>query len=171
MWGTAGVSPVICPYCGEDRDKVIDSRASEGGVVVRRRRECLECTRRYTTYERVEKAARLAVVKRDGSRVAFNPQNVLWGVQAACGKRPIPEAAKLKVVQEIEDELHREFDREVPSSEIGRRVATRLRDIDEIAYIRYASEHYDFRTLDDLSNEVSALKARPRNLPNQQELF
>ena len=171
MWGIAGASPVICPYCGEDRDKVIDSRASDGGVVVRRRRECLECTRRYTTYERVEKTARLVVVKRDGSRVAFDPQNVLRGVQAACGKRPIPEAAKLNVVQEVEDELHREFDREVPSSEIGRRVAGRLRDLDQIAYIRYASEHYDFRTLDDLSDEVSDLKSRPRNLPNQQELF
>ncbi len=162
---------MICPYCDKDRDKVIDSRASDGGAVVRRRRECLHCTRRYTTYERVEKTARLAVVKRDGTRVAFDAQKVLWGVQAACGKRPIPEAAKLKVVQEIEDELHREFDREVPSSEIGRRVAARLRDLDEIAYIRFASEHYDFRTLDDLSQEVSDLKARPRNLPNQQELF
>ncbi len=162
---------MICPYCDKDRDKVIDSRASDGGAVVRRRRECLHCTRRYTTYERVEKTARLAVVKRDGTRVAFDPQKVLWGVQAACGKRPIPEAVKLKVVQEIEDELHREFDREVPSSEIGRRVAARLRDLDEIAYIRFASEHYDFRTLDDLSQEVSDLKARPRNLPNQQELF
>ncbi len=172
MWGAAPeFHPVICPYCDKDRDKVIDSRASDGGAVVRRRRECLHCTRRYTTYERVEKTARLAVVKRDGTRVAFDAQKVLGGVQAACGKRPIPEAAKLKVVQEIEDELHREFDREVPSSEIGRRVAARLRDLDEIAYIRFASEHYDFRTLDDLSQEVSDLKARPRNLPNQQELF
>jgi transcriptional repressor NrdR len=165
------VSPVICPYCGEDNDKVIDSRASEGRQVVRRRRVCVACGRRYTTYERVEKATRLAVVKRDASRVTFDPQNVLRGVVAACGKRPIPEDAKLKLVQEVEDELHREFDREVPSSEIGQRVAAKLRALDQIAYIRYASEYYDFRTLDDFAAELRDLRARPKELPNQQHLF
>ncbi|MHC4108103.1 MAG: transcriptional regulator NrdR, partial [Planctomycetota bacterium] len=145
---------MICPYCDEDNDKVIDSRASEGGQVVRRRRVCVACGRRYTTYERVEKATRLAVVKRDTSRASFDPQNVLRGVVAACGKRPIPEDAKLKLVQEVEDELHREFDREVPSSEIGQRVAAKLRALDQIAYIRYASEYYDFRTLDDFAAEL-----------------
>ncbi len=162
---------MICPFCVQDDDKVIDSRASEGGLVVRRRRECLSCGKRYTTYERVERAARLAVVKRDSTRVAFDRQNVLQGVQAACGKRPIAEEEKLKLVHEVEEELHREFDREVPSSEIGKRVVARLRDLDEIAYIRYASEHYAFRTLDDFAEELSDLRARPRNLPNQQELF
>jgi transcriptional repressor NrdR len=165
------VSPVICPYCDEDNDKVIDSRASEGGQVVRRRRVCVACGRRYTTYERVEKATRLAVVKRDTSRASFDPQNVLRGVVAACGKRPIPEDAKLKLVQEVEDELHREFDREVPSSEIGQRVAAKLRALDQIAYIRYASEYYDFRTLDDFAAELRDLRARPKELPNQQHLF
>ena len=81
---------MICPYCGEDHDKVIDSRASEGGLVVRRRRECLACAKRFTTYERVERTARLMVVKKDGARVPFNAENVLKGVQAACGKRPGP---------------------------------------------------------------------------------
>ncbi|MHC4446214.1 MAG: transcriptional regulator NrdR [Planctomycetota bacterium] len=165
------MSPVICPYCDEDNDKVIDSRASEGGQVVRRRRVCVACGRRYTTYERVEKATRLAVVKRDTSRASFDPQNVLRGVVAACGKRPIPEDAKLKLVQEVEDELHREFDREVPSSEIGQRVAAKLRALDQIAYIRYASEYYDFRTLDDFAAELRDLRARPKELPNQQHLF
>ncbi len=162
---------MICPYCGQDNDKVIDSRASEGGLVVRRRRVCVPCGRRYTTYERVEKATRLAVVKRDTSRVPFDPQNVLRGVQAACGKRPIPENTKLKLVQEVEDELHREFDREVASSEIGQRVAAKLRVLDQIAYIRYASEYYDFRTLDDFADELRDLRARPKELPNQQQLF
>ncbi len=162
---------MICPYCGEDNDKVIDSRASEGGLVVRRRRVCVPCGRRYTTYERVEKATRLVVVKRDTSRMPFDPQNVLRGVQAACGKRPIAENAKLKLVQEVEDELHREFDREVPSSEIGQRVAAKLRVLDQIAYIRYASEYYDFRTLDDFADELRDLRARPKELPNQQQLF
>jgi len=162
---------VICPYCGEDKDKVIDSRSSDGGLVIRRRRECLVCEKRYTTYERVERAARLAVVKKDGSRVPFDVQNVLRGVQAACGKRPVPEHLKQQLVQDIEDEIHREFDREVPSVEIGRRVVAKLRDIDPIAYIRYASEYYDFRTLDEFSQELSDLKSRSRNLPNQQDLF
>ena len=136
---------MICPYCAADNDKVIDSRASEGGLVIRRRRECLVCSKRFTTYERVEKTSRLAVVKKDGRRVAFDSQRVLSSVQAACGKRPVSEELKAKLVQEVEDEVHREFDREVPSSEIGARVAQRLRAMDQIAYIRYASEYYDFR--------------------------
>ena len=85
---------MICPYCRQDNDRVIDSRASEGGAVSRRRRECLDCSKRYTTYERVEKTSRLVVVKKDGSRVPFDSENVLQGLQAACGKRPIPEAVK-----------------------------------------------------------------------------
>jgi transcriptional repressor NrdR len=162
---------VICPYCGADNDKVIDSRASDGGVVIRRRRECVTCGKRFTTYERVEKTARLMVIKRDGSRVAFDAQNVLKGLQAACGKRPIAEEAKLRLVAEVEDQLQREFDREVPSAEIGRRVAQRLRGLDIIAYIRFASEHYQFQSLDDLVQEVSELQSRPRELPNQTDLF
>lgn len=162
---------MICPYCGEDNDKVIDSRASDAGMVIRRRRECLACEKRYTTYERVERAARLMVVKKDGTRVPFDPQNVIHGVQAACGKRPVSEESKLRIVREIDEEIHREFDREVPSVEIGKRVVARLRELDPIAYIRYASEYYDFRTLDDFSHELSELKNRAPNLPNQQHLF
>jgi transcriptional repressor NrdR len=162
---------VICPYCEKDDDRVIDSRSTDGGLVIRRRRECIRCHKRYTTYERVEKTHRLMVVKRDGTRVPFSDENVMRGVQAACGKRPIAEEAKDKLVRSIEDELHRDFDREVPSAEIGRRVAARLREVDAIAYIRYASEHYDFRTLDELADELSELKSRAPNLPNQVSLF
>ena len=162
---------MICPYCAQDNDKVIDSRASDGGLVVRRRRECNGCRKRYTTYERVEKNARIVVVKKDGSRVPFEAQSVLKGLQAACGKRPVSEGIKQRIVAETEEEIHREFDREVPSAEIGLRVATKLREVDEIAYIRYASEYYEFRSLDELAAEVSDLKNRPRNLPNQQKLF
>lgn len=164
-------APVICPYCGGNNDKVIDSRASDAGAVIRRRRECLQCGKRFTTYERVEKTARLVVIKKDGSRVAFDPTNVLKGIQAACGKRPIPEEAKLRIVQEVEDEVHREFDREVPSAEIGKRVAIRLREVDEIAYIRYASEYYNFRSLDEFAEELTDLKSRPPRAPNQADLF
>ena len=162
---------VICPYCRQDNDRVIDSRASEGGAVIRRRRECSDCSKRYTTYERVERTSRLVVVKKDGSRVPFDNENVLQGLQAACGKRPIPEAVKQQLGNDVEEELHREFDREVPSSEIGRRVAAKLREIDEIAYIRYASEYYRFGTLEEFVEELSDLQSRPKSLPNQRDLF
>ena len=162
---------MICPYCGEDDDKVIDSRASEGGMAIRRRRECLGCHRRYTSYERIEKTARIVVVKKDGTRVAFDGSKILAGIQAACGKRPIPEDFKVKLAREVEDEVHREFEREVPSVEVGQRVATRLRRLDEISYIRFASEHLEFRTLDEFAEELSDLQARPKDLPNQQALF
>lgn len=162
---------MICPYCGEDDDRVIDSRASDGGLVIRRRRECDVCGKRYTTYERVERTARLMVVKKDGRRMPYDGQHVMSGIQAACGKRPISEEVKARLVQEIEDQVHREFDREVPSAEIGRRVAARLRELDPIAYIRFASEYYDFRSLEEFANEVSQLQSRPPPLPNQRPLF
>jgi len=162
---------VICPYCGADNDKVIDSRASEAGSAIRRRRECLKCDRRYTTYERVEKTARLMVIKRDGTRVPFDTQKMLAGIQLACGKRPIPEDVKIAMVQDVEDQVHREFEREVPSIEIGRRIAARLKQIDGIAYIRFASEYYQFRNLEEFAHELTALQSQPRNLPNQVDLF
>ena len=162
---------MICPYCGEDNDKVIDSRASDGGYVVRRRRKCLACEKRFTTYERVERTARLAVVKKDGSRVPFDRENVLKGVQAACGKRPISEEEKSALVQDVEEEVRRDYDREVPSREIGQRVAARLKDLDPIAYIRYASEYYGFKTLEEFAEELRELQSRIPDLPNQAALF
>ncbi len=178
IWGRVSIRDaprrshcVICPYCNEDNDKVIDSRSAEAGSVVRRRRQCLMCGKRFTTYERVEKTARLMVIKKDGSRVQFDSQSILRGVQSACGKRPIPEEAKLRLVREVEDELHREYEREVPSHEVGELVAAKLRAIDEIAYIRYASEYYEFKTLGDLADELNHLRDRTKDLPNQQPLF
>ncbi|MBL9120224.1 MAG: transcriptional repressor NrdR [Phycisphaerae bacterium] len=160
-----------CPYCGQDRDRVIDSRGAEDGSAIRRRRECEACGKRFTTYERVERTERLFVIKRDGSRVPFDSERIMRGVLAACGKRPIPTETKEELAKSIEDDLHREFEREVESKEIGRRVASRLRELDPIAYIRFASEHYDFRTLEDLEQELDALRQRPKNLPNQTDLF
>ncbi len=162
---------MICPYCNEDRDKVIDSRAADGGLAVRRRRQCLDCDRRFTTYERVEKTARLVVVKSDGRREPFDMEKLLAGLQNACGKRPVPEEVKVQLARVVEDALHREFEREVPSREIGLRVAQRLRAIDQIAYIRYASEYYNFSSLDEFAAEVNELQSRPRPLPNERELF
>ena len=160
-----------CPFCDADNDKVIDSRPGEDGSAIRRRRECLACEKRFTTYERLERAARLMVVKRDGSRVPFDSGSLTRGLQAACGKRPIAQGAKDRLCQELEDELHREFDREVASAEIGRRLATRLRDLDPIAYVRFASEHYGFASIEEFAAEMVALQNRPRPLPNERELF
>jgi len=162
---------VICPYCEHNDDKVIDSRASEGGKVVRRRRECLKCHKRFTTYERVEESARLVVLKKDGTHVPFNRENILRGVIAACGKRPVPEDAKLGIVEEVEEELHREFEREVPSKVIGEKVMSRLRHLDEVAYVRFASEHYQFRNVGEFVEELKHLDGRIRDVKDQQQLF
>ncbi|MFZ4573666.1 MAG: transcriptional regulator NrdR [Phycisphaerales bacterium] len=162
---------MLCPYCSEDNDKVIDSRASEGGRVIRRRRECLACARRFTTYERVEQTTRLVVMKRDGTRQPFNRDNIMRGIQAACGKRSLTEEAKAKLVDEIEDELHREFDREVPSGTVGERVMRRLRDLDEVAWVRFASEYYKFKSVDELRKQLELLDERVRDVKNQTRLF
>jgi transcriptional repressor NrdR len=162
---------VNCPFCSANRDRVIDSRESDGGRVVRRRRECLNCGRRFTTYERFEQSARLTVVKRDGSRAPFNRENILRGVMAACGKRPIPQEAKERLVEEVEEEIHREFDREVPSRVIGERVMAKLRELDEVAYIRFASEYHQFRNMGELRQHVDEMASRPRDDKGQQRLF
>jgi len=162
---------VICPFCEHNDDKVIDSRASEGGNVVRRRRECLKCHKRFTTYERIEESARLVVLKRDGTHAGFNRENVLRGINAACGKRPIAEDAKHRIVDEVEEELHREYEREVPSRVIGEKVMARLRDLDEVAYVRYASEYYQFQNVGQFVQELQGLDGRIKDDKNQQRLF
>lgn len=162
---------MICPYCNANDDRVIDSRSSEGGAVVRRRRECNVCKKRFTTYERVEETSRLVVIKRDGTRAPFDRENVLRGVQAACGKRPISEHAKINLVDEVEEQLHRQYEREVPSRAIGEAVMHRLRELDEVAYIRYASEYHQFSDLGQMMSEMEALRARPRDVKDQAKLF
>lgn len=162
---------MLCPFCNANDDKVIDSRASDAGKVIRRRRECLKCSRRFTTYERVEQAARLMVAKRDGRRVPFDRDNIMRGVQAACGKRSVPEDVKEALVNDLEEELHREFDREVASALIGERVMFRLRDIDEVAYIRFASEYYKFKSVDELKKQLELLDGRVKHAKEQGQLF
>lgn len=162
---------VICPFCNADNDKVIDSRASDGGKSIRRRRECIACKRRFTTYERVEQTARLMVVKRDGTHQPFDRMKVLAGVISACGKRPISEDVKERLSDEVEDELHREFDREVPSEAIGERVMSKLRHVDEVAYIRFASEYYQFKSVDELKKQLELLDGRIRDVKQQAKLF
>lgn len=162
---------MLCPYCERDVDKVIDSRPSDGGRSIRRRRECKKCNRRFTTFERVEKTSRLMVIKRDGTRVPFDPEKVLKGLQSACGKRPISEEQKITLVRDVEEELMQLFEREVPSKEVGIRVAHQLKVIDPIVYIRYASEYFNFQDLEDLSREVSDLQEEPPIIPTQSDLF
>jgi transcriptional repressor NrdR len=162
---------MICPFCNANDDKVIDSRPTEGGAVIRRRRVCLKCDRRFSTYERVEQSARLMVVKRDGSRVPFSSDNIVRGVSNACGKRPIPEDIKRQLAEQVEEELHTEFEREVPSELIGERVMARLRHIDKIAYIRFATEHLQLSTLEEIQRELDDLSARPTESPDQKSLF
>ncbi len=162
---------MICPYCDTNDDKVIDSRASEGGRAIRRRRECLACHRRFTTYERVETTARLMVVKRDGTRVPFARDNVLKGVQSAIGKRPVSEQAKAALVDRVEETVFRDFEREVPSEQIGRLVMEGLKELDQVAYIRFASEYYRFRNVGELLEELEELQTLTKDLPDQQRLF
>ena len=162
---------MMCPYCNTNDDKVIDSRSSEGGRVIRRRRQCLKCKKRFTTYERVEQTARLMVVKRDGTHVPFSRESVMRGIQAACGKRNIAEDVKVRMVDEVEEELHRDFEREVPSAEIGKRVMVRLRNVDEVAYIRFASEYLKLNNAGELMAELTELSSRPRDVKDQQALF
>lgn len=165
------VSGMICPFCEANDDKVIDSRSTDGGRVIRRRRECLRCERRFTTYERVEQAGRLVVVKRDGSRVPFSTESIIRGVSNACGKRPIAADVKQRLAEEVEDELHTEFEREVPSPIIGERVMARLRNLDRVAYIRFATEHLQLSTLEEIQRELEDLSARPIEGEDQQSLF
>jgi transcriptional repressor NrdR len=162
---------MICPFCNANKDKVIDSRSTEAGQVIRRRRHCLACDKRFTTYERVEQSARLTVIKKDGTRVPFDAERVMQGVKAACGKRPISEGDKVDLVAIVEEELHREFDREVASKIIGERVMSHLRALDPVAYIRFATEHLGLATIDDVRAELEDLNRRPPEAKEQQPLF
>ena len=164
---------MICPFCGEDRDKVIDSRSSDGGKVIRRRRECLACGRRMTTYERVEETVRITVVKKDSSRVPYSRDKLIAGLRSACYKRKIPAEQFQQTVENIEDELFRTFDREVHSRDIGRIASDHLRRLDQVAYVRFASVYKQFRDLDELLEEIRETIATgpPPEAPGQAKLF
>jgi transcriptional repressor NrdR len=162
-----------CPYChADDKDRVIDSRPVEDGQAIRRRRVCEKCTRRYTTYERIEETVRLMVVKKDGTRVPFDRNRILAGVQKACYKRPIAAEQVVKIVDGVEEEIARSYQREVPSHDIGERVMKYLRAIDAIAYVRFASVYRQFKDLGELMTEAQDVINRSQNDdPLQQDLF
>jgi transcriptional repressor NrdR len=148
-----------CPHCEHEESKVLDSRPVEDGRAIRRRRECLSCGRRFTTYERVEQVP-LMVVKRDGRREPFNRDKALAGLVRATGKRPVSMDVLEKVVAEMEHEIRNRGEREVPSVEIGAKLMERLRHLDDVAYVRFASEHRRFEDVDTLAEEIEALKTR-----------
>jgi transcriptional repressor NrdR len=163
-----------CPFCDADKDKlkVIDSRTCDGERSIRRRRECLGCGKRFTTYERIEDPIRLAVIKRDGRRVPWDRNKLLLGLERACFKRPVPQSELVRVVDDVEESLHKTYDCEVPTSAIGEIVIERLRRIDQVAYVRFASVYRRFKTLEELVNEARAvLDARRYEDPSQGRLF
>jgi transcriptional repressor NrdR len=147
---------VKCPFCAEVENKVIDSRLSNQGAVIRRRRECLGCQRRFTTYERVEEILPM-VVKKDGRREAFDRQKVLDGLKLACQKRPVGADQLEAVVDGIERRLQEMGEKEVPSSVIGETVMRELARLDEVAYVRFASVYRSFKDLGEFMSELKEL--------------
>lgn len=146
---------VRCPFCKEDEDKVVDSRSSDAGRVIRRRRQCLACKRRFTTYERTGESFRLHVVKKDKTRVPYEREKVIAGLQKACYKRPVPAERIQQIADRTEEEIFRHYDKEVTSAFIGDCVMKHLRDVDKVAYIRFASVYRDFQDAGELIDEVS----------------
>lgn len=145
-----------CPKCGEQEDKVIDSRAWKDGAVIRRRRECLACGQRFTTYEEIERED-IRVLKRDGRYEAFDKRKLSSGIEKACEKRPISPEVLQRTVDEIIDELVKTYDREIPTVAIGEKIMIRLRKLDEVAYVRFASVYRKFRDIKEFVNEVQSL--------------
>lgn len=150
---------MVCPFCGHREDRVIDSRESKEGDVIRRRRECLKCERRFTTYERSDEVP-YVVVKRDGRREKFDRQKVLEGLLKACEKRPVGMAKLAELVDEVEAKLADTPDRELPTTEIGELIMDRLRNVDKIAYVRFASVYRDFQDVEAFLSELKDLLQR-----------
>lgn len=147
-----------CPYCGFNESKVIDSRPADENSSIRRRRECLSCSNRFTTYETVESLP-IVVIKKDGSRQTFERGKVLSGMIRACEKRPVPMAKLEKVAAGIEQELQSSMEREISTEIIGERVMENLRTIDEVAYVRFASVYRQFKDIDSFMEELTKLLA------------
>ena len=159
-----------CPKCGNLEDKVIDSRSAKSGAAIRRRRECMACQHRFTTYEEIERRD-LRVVKRDGRHEPFDRQKLLGGMVKACEKRPVNYDALERAAEEVIHELEQSYDHEVPSKEIGVRVMERLHSLDEVAYIRYASVYRQFQDIGEFINEIESLGKKSKRNAQQPELF
>ena len=145
-----------CPYCNHAKDKVVDSREVGAGDAIRRRRECLSCGRRFTSYERIEEVPYL-VIKKDGRREAFDRGKLLSGLHRACEKRPVSAKALTEIVDEIEQMLQDAPDREVEGRRVGERVMERLRELDKVAYVRFASVYRQFEDIEEFMSELRGL--------------
>ena len=150
-----------CPYCGHEEDKVVDSRSSQEGDAIRRRRECLKCQRRYTTYEHIEGVS-LMVVKKDGRRESFDRKKVLSGLVKSCEKRPVSVEKLEDIVDDIERTLQRNFDKEVASVEVGELIMQRLGKLDQVAYVRFASVYREFKDVNQFMKELKQILAKER---------
>jgi transcriptional repressor NrdR len=148
-----------CPFCGEINNKVIDSRLSKDGNVIRRRRECIECSRRFTTYEHIEEIP-IMIIKKDGRREVFNREKVSSGMKRACEKRNI----SINVIEEFIDNLERDLretgEKEIPSPVIGERIMAKLHEIDDVAYVRFASVYREFKDVNDFVSELKKLLSK-----------
>ncbi len=164
-----------CPFCKADKEKlkVIDSRACDGDKSIRRRRECLSCGKRFTTYERVEENVRITVIKKDGRRVPWDRSKILAGLERACFKRPVADSELNRIADETEETIFARFDREVPSAAVGEIVIDKLRRLDQVAYVRFASVHKRFKTLEELLEEARTVIDARRfdDDPGQGKLF
>ena len=145
-----------CPFCAYTESKVIDSRPAEEGATIRRRRECLSCGRRFTTYEIIERLP-LVVIKRDGSRQTFDKVKLINGMVRACEKRPVPLSSLEQIADDIEQELQSALEREITTEQVGEMVMKRLKDVDEVAYVRFASVYRQFKDIDTFMQELTKL--------------
>ncbi len=152
---------MMCPFCGQKTDRVVDSRESKEGDLIRRRRQCLNCERRFTTYERSDEIPYM-VVKKDGRREKFDRQKILNGLLKACEKRPVSMAKLAELVDEVESRLADTADREMPTTQIGEILMDRLRGLDKIAYVRFASVYRDFQDVEALFDELKHLVQQKR---------
>ena len=145
-----------CPYCAHPESKVVDSRPADEGSSIRRRRECLECHKRFTTYETMESLP-LVVIKRDGNRQAFDKNKLLSSMLKACEKRSVSVSTLERLADEIEQSLQNEKEREIPSTEIGELVMDKLKDVDEVSYVRFASVYRQFKDINTFMSELTKL--------------
>jgi len=161
---------VRCPFCKENKDRVVDSRSSDAGRIIRRRRQCLACKKRFTTYEKIGESFKLYVVKKDNSRVPFSRDKIIAGLQKACYKRPISVEQIQQITDKVEEDIFKNFDKEVSSAFIGESVMRHLRSVDKVAYIRFASVYRDFEDAGELIEEVTEAIRRTEQI-GQPKLF
>lgn len=152
-----------CPYCSYKEDKVVDSRATQEGSAIRRRRECLKCGKRFTTYEYIEEVS-LMVIKKDGRREPFDRKKISTGIMKACEKRPISVEKMEDIVTQVEHAIQKKSDREVLSSEIGELVMERLKELDDVAYVRFASVYRQFKDITEFMAELKDILNREKRL-------